>query len=205
MKHNNADIELLPLHLWNKKAINPYQIIYHFYDYTSLDMCRQHLHKWFEAAFVEAYAWKDIPANLLYFYERFESLLYACWLIYKDDKPITAKNKPNTAWFEVSALSQHRAERIETFKFLNAYEMQNPLSVLYAFYHKTDFDAWRAEIHNWLEAGLGRQGITHISEAENVLFVMEQLNKLVEASYLIHQAQLCEMISKRSRRKNKTE
>jgi hypothetical protein len=166
-------------------------------------MCRQQLDKWFKAAFAEAYAWKDIPANLLYFYERFESLIYGCWLLYNDNKTTTTKNKTSTAWFEVSALSQHRTEHIETFKFLNAYEMQNPLSVLQAFYHKTDFDTWRAEIHNWLEAGLGRQGITHISEAENVLNVMEQLNKLVEAAYLIHQAQLHEMISrKRSRSKD---
>ena len=154
MKHNHADIELLPLYLWNNKAVNPYQIIYHFYDYTSLDTCRQQLDKWFKAAFVEAYAWEDIPANLLYFYERFESLLYGCWLLYNDNKASTAKNKTGAAWFEVSALSQHRAERIETFKFLNAYEMQNPLSVLHTFYHKTDFNTWRAEIHNWLEAGL---------------------------------------------------
>lgn len=199
MKHNSINIELLPLHLWNNKAINPYQIIYHFYDYNSLDMCRQQLDKWFKAAFVEAYAWKDIPANLLYFYERFESLLYGCWLLYNNKETTTAKNKTGTAKFEVSALTQRRAERIEVFKFLNSYEMQNPLIVLHAFYHTMDFYAWRIELHNWLEAGLGKQTITHISNTENILPVMEQLNKLIEAAYLIHQAHLHEMISRKKK------
>lgn len=66
MKHNSADIELLPLHLWNNKTVNPYQILYHFYDYTSLDRCRQLLKKWFEAAFAENYAWKDTPLPALF-------------------------------------------------------------------------------------------------------------------------------------------
>jgi hypothetical protein len=203
MKHNYADIELLPLHLWNNATVNPYQIIYHFYDYTSLDTCRLQLDKWFKAAFAEDYAWKDTPANLLYFYERFESLLYACWLLHNDNKIINAKNKTSTVWFQVSALSQHKAERIEAFKFLNAYELQNPIFVLHAFYDKTNFDAWRAELHNWLEAGLGKQTITHISNTENILPVMEQLNKLTEAAYLIHQAHLYDMISRKKKKRGK--
>jgi len=197
MKHN-YDIEILPLHLWRNKETDAYKILYHFFDYTSLDMCRQQLKTWFAAAFAEDYAWKDSPANLLFFYERFEVLLYACWLLSGKNKTNNTQKK-KAAWFRVSALSQHKAERIETFKFLNAYEIQTPVFVLSAFYEKTNLDTWRTELHNWLEAGLGKQTITHICDTENILPVMEQLQKLVEAAYCIHQSHLCEMINRKKR------
>jgi len=188
MKHN-YDIELLPLHLWRYKETDAYKILYHFFDYISLDMCRQLLQKWFTAAFAETYAWKNETAALLSFYERFEVLLYGCWLLCNDEKTSKIKEK-KTSKLKVSTLQQHKAERVELFKHLGAYEMHQPLSVFQTFFSMMDLNAWRIEMYNWFEAGLSKQSILHITDTDNVLPVMEQLNKLVEAAYVIYQMHL---------------
>jgi hypothetical protein len=199
MKHN-YDMELLPLHLWRNKETDPYKILYHFFDYTSLDMCRQLLQKWFTAAFAETYTWKNEPASLLSFYERLEALLYGCSLLNSDSNSRNS-NRKKTTWPEVSALSKSRAERTEVFKYLNAYEVYKPLTVINAFFTTMDLYAWRAELHNWFEAAMGRQTIIHISTTDNVLPVMEQLNKLVEAAYVIYQMHVAENVHRPARRK----
>ena len=190
----NYDIELLPLHLWRNKETGAYKILHHFFDYISVDMCRQLLQKWFTSAFAENYTWKNEPANLLSFYERLEALLYACSLLCGDDKTYRTKNKKQKC--TVSAVAKSKAERMEVFKYLNALEVHKPLAVVNAFFSKMDLYAWRTELHTWFEAALGRQTIIHISTTDNVLPVMEQLNKLVEAAFIIHQLHICEMPAK---------
>ena len=203
MKYNNTGMELLPLHLWKNKEADAGSVIYLFYDYTSLEGCRRLLHQWFEAAFAEEYVWKNTPANLLYFYERFEILLYGCWLLYTGSKNLTAKHTRSVSAgsIKLSPLSAHMAERVEVFKFLTAYEMQNPLSVLQQFFNRLDLYAWQKELHNWIEAALGRQTITQINDTRNLLPVMEQLNKLAEAAWLINQAHLHELMIRKEKKR----
>ena len=90
-------------------------------------------------------------------------------------------------------------ERAEVFKFLIPYEIQNPLVVLQQFFNKMDFYTWQRELHNWAEAGLGKQTITEINDTRNLLPILEQLNKLAEASCLINQAHLDELINRKAK------
>ena len=202
MKYNNADMELLPLHLWKNKEADAGYLIYRFFDYTSLDGCRRLLRKWFEAAFAEEYAWEDAPVNLLYFHERFEILLYACWLLHSGSKTQTAQQKQSNAAMsiELSPFYERMAEKAEVLKFLTAYEMQHPHYVLQEFFNQRDVYAWQKELHNWIEAALGKQTITQINNTRNLLPVMEQLNKLAEAAWLINQARLHELVMRKEKK-----
>ena len=60
-----------------------------------------------------------------------------------------------------------------------------------------DLYAWRAELHNWYEAGLSKQAIVHISNTDYALPVVEQLNKLAETAYVIYQVNLGEIMEGR--------
>lgn len=204
MKYNNADMELLPLHLWKNKEANAGDLIYRFFDYTSLEGCRRLLRKWFEAAFAEEYAWKDTPANLLYFYERFEILMYACWLLHNGSKTqkVQQKQSGSAMSIELSPLYERMAEKTEVLKFLAAYEMQNPHDVLEQFFNSQDLSAWQKELHNWIEAALGKQTIIHIIDTRDLLPVMEQLNKLAEAAWLINQSHLYELLVPKEKKRS---
>ena len=78
--------------------------------------------------------------------------------------------------------------------------MQHPHYVLQEFFNQQDMYAWQKELHNWIEAALGKQTITQINNTRNLLPVMEQLNKLAEAAWLINQARLHELVMRKEKK-----
>jgi hypothetical protein len=72
---------------------------------------------------------------------------------------------------------------------------------LQEFFNQRDLYEWQKELHNWMEAALGRQTITQINDTRNLLPVMEQLNKLAEAAWLINQANLHELMIRKGKKR----
>lgn len=180
--------EMHPPCLWQEPQENYYTLLYQFFDYTTLSYCRGHLTELTLGAFADEYQPLPQPGNLLYFYDRLLTLLYALNGILKEDsnQQTEAEAEPNVA--DALSLPQcldglpwHALPHHLTFA-----EINQPFIVIRSFFQFQNLDAWTLELHDWLEAALSNSTIIEWMPPDRLLPVCTHLYKIVEAAFVLH-------------------
>ncbi|MEP7279937.1 MAG: hypothetical protein ABI813_14905 [Bacteroidota bacterium] len=179
---NQAYLNRLALSMDDTNHIDPYWVITDFFCFGSLAEMKERLEKTCKAALVEKYNWKQgCPGNLLYFYERLEKLVEACFLITSSSK---YKNRL------VKKAKQGKLKEIESNPLLpcslSAAELNDPLSVLQSFFQFHDLKRWKQDIYAWMEAGLSDFTVLENIAPKNLITYHHHLQKLLDACWYIN-------------------
>jgi hypothetical protein len=174
---------------------NPYKVIEALFSENSLEHYKKYISSMIKAAFSEGYWTKSDPGSLLHFQERMECLIRAVYLFVKNgEKKIKKKN-------QVILESSSVEKQIDTSSFcipidgnsiwelfpryLAKEEFVNPYLVFKLFFEYKDVNEWLKEFKEIISYALSSFGSDAVLEFD-FLEINRQLQKLIEASHLIH-------------------
>lgn len=87
--------EFHPRHLTPEETRDPYRVIHELFDYAHLPQLREQLWEWFKTTITGTYHQQKPRerSSLLYFYEKFEKLIEATYIIHQQhaDKTLSVK------------------------------------------------------------------------------------------------------------------
>ncbi|GAC1425257.1 MAG: hypothetical protein NVSMB7_01530 [Chitinophagaceae bacterium] len=171
--NNHQYLNRLALTTGNNEVIDPYSIIKDFFHFGNLAEMKNFFKEACRAALAEKYSWEQgSPGNLLYFYERLEKLVEACFIIFSSKKHKTKLSKKilNNPNLPCS---------------LSADEIQDPFSVIQSFFELQTIKKWKQDLYAWMEAGLSNYTVLDSIEASDILPYHYHLQKLLDASWYI--------------------
>ncbi len=172
-----------------------YQIIHAFFDYSEMPPALRMLNTMIRAADAEKIWQGRSPADLLYFTEKLNELSEAAFSLtgWYDFQPaaIIEQSKKNDPW----SLSNTRLYCRQHPKYspwdymprtLSKKEFLNPYVALEKFTAYKSREQWQQTINNFLMHALSPSSISEFDDDTSILKCSRLLNKLIEASFLIH-------------------
>ena len=179
--NNHPYLNRLALTTGDDEVIDPYSIITDFFHFGNIAEMKALFLESCRAALSEKYSWKQgSPGNLLYFYERLEKLVEACFLIFsrsKKKKKLPKKLKP--------AAFKKVLNHPNLPCSLSADEMSDPFLVIQSFFEFHSIKEWKQDLYAWMEAGLSDYTVLENMEAKDILPYHHHLQKLLDACWYI--------------------
>jgi hypothetical protein len=158
----------------NPDSIDPYSILNNIFSFESFGTMQDMFRHFCEAGLAEEFSWKEgSPGNLLYFSERLEQLIEACFIIYS-----AGKIRKNRIGIKKSKQLNKALLPIR----LSEKELNKPFIVIKAFFAHNSLPEWKLAIHRWTEAGLSKYSVAESAGAEGILSFYRHLEKLIEVS-----------------------
>jgi hypothetical protein len=160
-------------------AIDPYNIIKDFFYSGNITEMKDLFMETCRAALSEKYSWKEgSPGNLLYFYERLEMLVEACFLICTSKKHRNKLSK-KTRRMAKKAFARHLYLPCS----LSKSEISDPLPVIKSFFEFHSLKQWKQHLYAWMEAGLSNYTVLDSMAAEDILPYHYHIQRLMEACW----------------------
>ena len=158
----------------NPYSIDPYYILNDIFNSDHFGAMQDLFRHFCEAGLAEEFSWKEgSPGNLLYFSERLEQLIEACFIIHSSGK-IRKGGKVFKKTKQINkALLPIR---------LSEMELDKPFIILDAFFAHNSLPEWKEALHRWTEAGLSKYSVAESAGAEGILSFYQHIEKLIEAS-----------------------
>lgn len=172
-----------------------YQTIHAFFDYTEMPPARCMLNTMIRAADADKIWQGRSPADLLYFTEKLNELIEASFSLtgWYDFQPaaIIEPNKKTDPWSLGNTklfCGKHRQYSPWDYfpRTLSKKEFLNPYLALEKFTAYKTREQWKETIHTFLMHALSPRSIDEFEDGTGILRCSKQLNKLIEASHLIH-------------------
>jgi hypothetical protein len=120
--------------------------------------------------------------------ERFESLLYAGNLLYRQEGKLPVPNKDNSIKTARQAMA---LSPVYQPQHLSPAEQRRPYKAVKAFFEYHGFKHWRLQLHQWLHHALSAGSICETANPAHLLQQQEQLYRLTEAMHLLYRQACC--------------
>jgi hypothetical protein len=185
MKQENDYIDTS---IWHKNEItDPYQTIAEFFTAADLVYYRKTIKDALNAACSDKVWNKTSPGDLLWFFERLESVINAAYLINKDKKksPLSIGKEDV---FNPNLYCSWHADQAEWDFFprsLSLKEYIDPYLAFKKFFNYLTLPEWKDELHDLMEFALGKTSFSEACVDFDTLTIYFHLTKLVEAAHLI--------------------
>lgn len=172
-----------------------YQIIHEFFDYSEMPPARRMLNKMIRTADAEKIWQGRLPADLLFFAEKLGELIEAAFSLTGcyDFQPaaIIEVNKKTDPWsLSNQSLYCGLHRQLSPWDYmprsLSKKEFLNPYLALEKFTAFKTREQWQQTIHTFLMHALSPRTIDEFQDGTGILRCSKLLNKLIEASHLIH-------------------
>jgi hypothetical protein len=161
---------------------DPYSIIKDFFYSGSISDMKELLMEACRAGLSEKYRWKEgSPGNLLYFYERLETLVEVCFLI-----SIRRKTKNKLSKKIKRAAKKELLHTVCLPCSLSTAEISNPFLVIHSFFELYTIKKWKQHLYTWMEAGLSNYTVLDSIKAKDILPYHHHLQKLMDACWYIN-------------------
>ena len=205
MKQENDYIDTS---IWYKNEItDPYQTIAEFFTAADLAYYRKTIKGALNAACSDKVWNKTSPGDLLWFFERLESVINAAYLINKEKKksPLSIGKEDV---FNPNLYCSWHADQAEWDFFprsLSLKEYIDPYLTFKRFFKYLTLPEWKEELHNLMEFALGKTSFSEACSDFATLPIYFHLTKLVEAAHLIDVREITHiggMIKNRLKKKN---
>ncbi|RYE59201.1 MAG: HEPN domain-containing protein [Sphingobacteriales bacterium] len=172
--------EQYTLHLSPEEIANPLLVLKDFFNDDWLPDQLERLKMWRDHILKDDFyrGRKNSPAELLYFH-KFNICLIEAIHIMKVHAP-SVKMKSDD-------LAQERRSWRDYPVHLTDAELSDPHLVINEFFDAFDLPAYRRHLYSWLEYGLSAKGANEFLEADSIVQVYENLQKIYSAAWLIHQ------------------
>src|ERR1700722_19480185 len=157
----------------NPYSIDPYYILNDIFNSDHFGAMQDLFRHFCEAGLAEEFSWKEgSPGNLLYFSERLEQLIEACFIIHSSGK-IRKGGKVFKKTKQINkALLPIR---------LSEMELDKPFIILDAFFAHNSLPEWKESLHRWTKACLSQYSVAESDDAEGMLSLYQHIEKLIPA------------------------
>jgi len=184
LSKNHTCLNRLALNTGRHEAVDPYQVINHFFDAGSITEMKKLFTAACTAALSQQYSWqRGCPGNLLYFYEQLELLVEACYLISINKKYNRKYLKKIQHQFKKRSL-----QKIQLPTLLSATECSNPFLVMQSFFELHSIKKWKQWLYAWMEAGLSDYDVLQSIGTQSILPYHLHVQKLMDACWCINAA-----------------
>lgn len=165
-------------------TIKPFVVIKDFFQVAGIIEMKKMFNGTCRSALTENYSWhQGCPGNLLYFYERLEMLVEACFLIDKNKKRKRKINRKLKLLFRKKDLQDAVLPSA-----LSATEISDPFVVIQSFFECYTLRQWKKALYAWMEAGLSDFNVLENIEPPSILVYHLQIQKLMDACWYINMA-----------------
>jgi hypothetical protein len=173
--------------LTEEEIQNPYTLIIDSFSWDSLPQQLARLKYWRDLLLVEEYYDKrDCPADLYFQYKMIVRILEAAWLLRKK-APSGVIVRPDSEGSMFSSYLKTEYESIPYYPtFLGPEEIENPYGVFKTTFTEFQLRDYRNIMDRWFSQGLTTFYCESILEKKEVITVYENLQKLIEAMYLVY-------------------
>ena len=162
----------------------PTEVIEEFFELGNITEIKRLFTAACGAALSEQYNWNSgSPGNLLYIYERIETLIEACFILYTEKR----KRKNLSRRLRRSTAPEF-ANDILLPSSLTAEEIKNPVLVIQSFFKVGTLKEWKLALYAWLEAGLSEYDVLQNVEITSILPYHVHLQRLLDACWYINRA-----------------
>ncbi|MGN7890329.1 hypothetical protein [Dyadobacter sp. 22481] len=170
---------------YRQRIIDPFRVIADFFDAYSLMSFKANLYDVLQAVSADHFYQKGSPSDVLYIFERLESVINAAYLI--NNGGIQAKFiKPGDLIERVKIRQEINSSWEMLPSLLNSEEMTNPQKVLTSFFDYKSLRDWKQELTEVYNFALSKHPACEWGVCIDSLSVFVYSVKLVEALYLFH-------------------
>ena len=171
-----------PIHLSPVEIKAPLSVVAAFFDDDRLPGQLTMLKAWREYVLKPDYyrGRKNSPSSLLYFHKLNIALIEAVYLLNQSG----AVNGLNVSCAE---LAKEKKSWLAYPVFLSTAELNEPFLFLQSFFAAYSLPEYREQLGEWLEHGLSSRPAAEFIGTVDVITVYENLQKLYEAAWVIHQ------------------
>lgn len=182
------DNEYLKTSLWYKETItDPYQVIAEFFTAADIASYRKCIRDVLKAACSNHIWKKENPGELLYEFQKLESIINAAYLLNKEKKksPLNIRKdnlfNPNLyCGWQGNSTEWDFFPRLLSFK-----EYSNPYLTFKRFFKYLPLSDWKQELKDLMEYALVQTSFSEAGIEKDILSMYFHLTKLVEAAHLI--------------------
>lgn len=173
--------ENYPVFILMDGAFNPYEEIYFFHYYDSLNMIKRKINTWFAAVLSEEKVWEGVAAELIFFYKQLGTLMECCWVV----KELGPNHPKEWNRIRTTSTKERAADVSDKHKFkLEVAHLKKPANYLQEFFAESNLNDYRYLLFECLYASLGKEVYYPFGPDEIKDFHIK-LIKLVETAYLI--------------------
>lgn len=179
--------------LTEEEIKNPYLLIIDSFSWDFMPQQLSRLKYWRELLLVEQYYEKrNCPADLYFQYKMVIKMLEAAWLLRKKNRTQTPTPESSLVSAQNEPLKSEDKRLLHSPTFLNPSEILNPYNTFRSIFAEFHLTEYHDILDRWLSEGLSSFYCESILEKKEVITVYENLQKLIEAMYLIHERELNE-------------
>lgn len=172
--------------IWYRQRISdPFKVITDFFDAYSLMSFKANLYDVLQAVSADHFYQKGSPSDVLYIFERIESMINAAYLINNEGFQVKFMEPEDV--IERVQIKQNINRSWEMFpSLLNEGEMTDPQKVLTCFFDYKSLKDWKQELTEVYNFALSKHPACEWGVCIDSLSVFVYSVKLVEALYLFH-------------------
>ena len=158
----------------NVETIDPIDILHKVFNFGTLPQMLELIQDLYTAAMEKQYNFnKRDPGSLIYFANRLEEIIEACFLLNK------SKNK------HFRSLNITKRKIPVSGIRLTEKESGDPAIVIKQFFMYKSLPKWKEALQHWIECALSNYSIVERINPDELLPFCEHIEKLIEASYTL--------------------
>ena len=185
------------IHLSDEERQDPASVILELFSMSSLTDWRMDLWQYLKAATAKlGWVMLSQPGDAVFLQRMLERLMECCWMLLQEKEARDGEVElPAFAPFSGEWQADERQRRLEhdavhlahggKICLLRQRELDNPCLVLKAFFETMPLRRWKHLLSEWTEYALRRTSLFEETENYDLLVHYEQLEKLLEAAYIL--------------------